>query len=476
MSGCATAACCSCGPIRARPRRWYSTRITAPSPSSKGACTRGIYDNMNTAVETVFLGKDRQFNRRFLRMCGHYLVEPTACTPASGWEKGQSLPSRKRGSRTRSGWCASVSSRRGCGSASYEELNAWVLDRCVAYAKAHKHPELTDRTIWQAFEAERPQLVQITGPFDGLHATQASVSRKTYLVRFDNNKYSVASRAVGRPVEIQAYADRVVIRQEGAIVGEHRRRFGRGETVYDPWHYVPVLAKKPGALRNGAPFKNWLLPASLERLRRKLQGSDDGDRQMVKVLSAVLTDGLAAVNSACANALADGVHSADVVLNILSRHRDPGPATTILTPTHCGCDTCQSPIALATTACGEFLMERTKILELMSRLKLYGMRAAGACPRAGVGRPGGRSDDHRHQAPARTAAHGWRSAQRRDRRKAGALDQISADHRQAAAGQEPARRRPGTSTTSTSPARRSTRRRSAIWRAAPFSPNSAMRC
>ena len=53
---------------------------------------------MNTAVETVFIGKDRQFNRRFLRMCGHYLVELTACTPASGWE---------RGSRTRSGRCAS---------------------------------------------------------------------------------------------------------------------------------------------------------------------------------------------------------------------------------------------------------------------------------------------------------------------------------------------------------------------------------
>jgi hypothetical protein len=104
--------------------------------------------------------------------------------------------------------------------------------------------------------------VPIRGPFDGFHAMQASVS-KTCLVRFDNNKYSVASRAVGRPVEIQAYADRVVIRQDGVIVGEHRRRFGRGETIYDPWHYVPVLARKPGALRNGAPFKNWPLPASL---------------------------------------------------------------------------------------------------------------------------------------------------------------------------------------------------------------------
>jgi transposase len=55
----------------------------------KGACRRGIYDNMKTAVETVFVGKDRLYNRRFLQMCSHYLVDPVACTPASGWEKGQ---------------------------------------------------------------------------------------------------------------------------------------------------------------------------------------------------------------------------------------------------------------------------------------------------------------------------------------------------------------------------------------------------
>jgi transposase len=312
--------------VRAYPRETQEMVFDAHTSAFaffKGTCTRGIYDNMKTAVEAVFIGKDRQYNRRFQRMCGHYLIEPTACTSAAGWEKGQVenqvgvVRERFFTPRLRV--------------ASYEELNAWLLDRCVAYAKAHKHPELTDRTIWQAFEAERPQLVPISGPFDGFSAIQASVS-KTCLVRFDNNKYSVASSAVGWPVEIQAYADRVVIRQDGAIVGEHHRRFGRGETIYDPWHYVPVLARKPGALRNGAPFKNWLLPAGLERVRRNLKGSDDGDRQMVKVLSAVLTDGLVAVEAACAEALAGGVHSADVVLNILSRHRDPGLTPTILTP------------------------------------------------------------------------------------------------------------------------------------------------
>jgi hypothetical protein len=64
---------------------------------------------------------------------------------------------------------------------------------CIAYARAHRHPEFADRTVWQAFEAERPHLVPIGGPFDGFHAIQASVS-KTCLVRFDNSKYSVAAR------------------------------------------------------------------------------------------------------------------------------------------------------------------------------------------------------------------------------------------------------------------------------------------
>jgi hypothetical protein len=287
----------------------------------KGTCRRGVHDNMKTAVETVFVGKDRLYNRRFLQMCSHYLVEPVACTPASGWERARS--------RTTSAWSASASSRLRF--KSYDELNAWLTDRCIAYAKAHRHPELTEQTIWEVFEAERGKLVPYAGRFDGFHAVPASVS-KTCLVRFDNNKYSVAASAVGRPVEVHAYADRIVIRQDGRIVAEHARSFGRGGTIYDPWHYVPVLAHKPGALRNGAPFKDWVLPAAMERVRRKLAVADDGNRQMVDILTAVLTDGLPAVEAACTEAIAQGVHSADIVLNILARQRTTGPPVTILTP------------------------------------------------------------------------------------------------------------------------------------------------
>jgi hypothetical protein len=213
----------------------------------------------------------------------------------------------------------------------YDEMNAWLLDKCIAYAKAHRHPELTEQTIWDVFEAERPKLVPYAGRFDGFHAVPASVS-KTCLVRFDSNKYSVAAKAVGRPVDVHAYADRLVIRQDGEIVGEHPRRFGRNQTVYDPWHYVPVLARKPGALRNGAPFKDWVLPGALERVRRRLAQVDDGGRQMVEILSAVTTDGIGPVEAACAQAIADGTVSADVILNILARRRDAPRPATILTP------------------------------------------------------------------------------------------------------------------------------------------------
>ena len=151
-------------------------------------------------------------------------------------------------------------------------------------------------------------------------------------MRFDNNKYSVSASAIGRPVEVQAYAERIVIRQDGRVVAEHARSYGRGETIYDPWHYVPVLARKPGALRNGAPFKDWVLPAALERVRRKLADAADGDRQMVAILAAVLSDGLPAVEAACAQAMSEGVHSADVIINILARRRDPEPIAPIFTP------------------------------------------------------------------------------------------------------------------------------------------------
>jgi transposase len=135
--------------VRAYPRETQEMVFDAHDHAFRlfgGMCRRGIYDNMTTAVEAVFVGKERGFNRRFLAMCSHYLVEPTACTPAAGWEKGQSLPSRKRGSRTRSANARERLFTPRLHFANYAELNAWLEARCLAQARESAHPEQRDKT------------------------------------------------------------------------------------------------------------------------------------------------------------------------------------------------------------------------------------------------------------------------------------------------------------------------------------------
>jgi transposase len=144
--------------IRAYPREMQEMVFDAHDRAFaffRGACTRGIYDNMKTAVDAIFVGKERAYNRRFLQMCSHYLVDPVACTPSAGWEKGQ--VENQVGLVRERFFSPRLRVR------SYEELNALLLDQCVAHARAHRHPEQRDRTVWEAFEAERPSLVRYAG-------------------------------------------------------------------------------------------------------------------------------------------------------------------------------------------------------------------------------------------------------------------------------------------------------------------------
>ncbi len=209
--------------------------------------------------------------------------------------------------------------------ASLEELNGWLEAECRRWAAMHAHPEHKDMTVAEALEAERSALQPMLSPFDGFHETEHAVTG-TCLISFDRNRYSVMAKAVRRPVQVRAYADRIVVRCGDTVVAEHPRHFGRNRTIYDPWHYLPVLAKKPGALRNGAPFQGWELPPALTRLRRKLGTGDEAGRRFVRVLAAVSSDGMEAVESAIHEALDAGAVSDEVILNVLSRRREPPPA------------------------------------------------------------------------------------------------------------------------------------------------------
>ena len=168
-------------------------------------------------------------------------------------------------------------------------------------------------------------------PFDGYAEDTARISQ-TCLVNFERNRYSVDCRFASRVATVRAYAERIVLMCGDEMIGEHPRFFGRGHVQYNPWHYVPALERKPGALRNGAPFKDWNLPAAMTRLRERLARHPDGDRQFVEVLSMVALYGLDAVAEACAVALNEQVATSAHVVNLLHRAAAPTPVAPLQVP------------------------------------------------------------------------------------------------------------------------------------------------
>jgi len=181
------------------------------------------------------------------------------------------------------------------------------------------------------FQDERTSLMELRGPFDGFVEKAVRVST-TCLIMADHNRYSVDARAVGRMVLVRSHAERIVVLLGDEVIADHPHQFRRDRIIYDPWHYLQVPVRKPGALRNGAPFKDWDLPPALAPVRAKLKSHADGDRQFVKILGAVLDHGLAEVEAACLEALEAGIASGDVILTVLARRLQPEAPPNIITP------------------------------------------------------------------------------------------------------------------------------------------------
>ncbi len=289
-----------------------------------GVPRRGIYDNMKTAVDQVKKGKARVVNTRFSAMASHYLFDPVFCNVASGWEKGV-VEKNVQDSRPRI-WQEAARERFG----SFCELNVWLLQRCRDLWRELSHPEYTGVTLAEMLEHEQPSLMPMVTPFDGYVETLCKVS-STCLINLDRNRYSVPCEWVGQLLSVHLYADRVDLVAGDRRVASHARSFGRDQTFYDWQHYLPLIERKPGALRNGAPFAD--LPEPLQRLRRLLLRREGGDRLLAKILARVPEAGLEAVLVAVELVLESGVPSVEHIENVLNRLKPapiPDPLATSL--------------------------------------------------------------------------------------------------------------------------------------------------
>ena len=287
-----------------------------------GVPQRMVYDNLKAVVETIFTGKERLFNRRFLVLANHYLFEPVACTPASGWEKGQ-VENQVGNIRE---WLFTPLARF----ADFEALNTWLAMRCRELAQ-RKHPATPDRLIADCFAEEQQALRQISATFDGYVEHMLRVS-STCLVTLDRNRYSVPAAFAGRAVSVRSTATQVSVVADGMPIAQHARRFGRDQLVCDPWHYLPILERKPGALRNGTPFRDWDLPASIQLVRDRILRQPKGDRAFVELLLMARDAGLETLEVACELVLDGNVVTAPVVINEMRRLIAPLRPVTMSVP------------------------------------------------------------------------------------------------------------------------------------------------
>jgi len=201
------------------------------------------------------------------------------------------------------------------------ELNAWLETRCIELA-SRAHPTWKERSIAALFAEAQPCLRPVTASFDGYFEQTLRVS-STCLVSYDRNRYSVPAEHAGQRVSVRADANRIRVVAHGKPVAEHARHFGRERLILDPWHYLSVLEKKPGALRNGMPFQDWALPAAIGAVKDRLLKSPQGDRAFVEVLLAMRSHGTDLVTVACELALEQGAVSAAVILNHVHRLLSP---------------------------------------------------------------------------------------------------------------------------------------------------------
>jgi len=282
-----------------------------------GLCERGIYDNLKAVVDNIGRGKARDYNNRFMQMASHYLFEPCACTPKAGWEKGQ-VENQVGTNRMRV-----FVPRLKFGS--MRELNEHLQEEMLAEAHTLKHPEFADKSVFEVYLEERPFLRQAPKAFSGYTSEERRAGLQC-LVRFDGNNYSLPCEHAGKAVSIRIFAERIVIAAEGYAVAEHERSFGKGAYILEPLHYLPLLERKPGALRNGRPFINWELPEPIRRVWDILSGKPGWDGQMSRLLLTIPSYGIDALAVACETALEEGVVSEGVILNYLTRLSDEPPA------------------------------------------------------------------------------------------------------------------------------------------------------
>ncbi|HKI85044.1 MAG TPA: IS21 family transposase [Candidatus Krumholzibacteria bacterium] len=287
-----------------------------------GVPRRISYDNSRIAVRSILGVHRRKLTEGFLELVSHYLFDYHFCTIRRPNEKGVVETTGKYARRNFMVPVPVVGS--------YEELNTHLLERCQA--DLGRRVRGGPRTKAELLAEESSNFLPFPkSPFDACRKQTTRVNSLS-LVRFHGNDYSVPVRYGHHPVTVKGYWDRVEICRGPERLARHARLWTKGETSYDPRHYLALLDRKPGALDHGLPLQGLDLPECFDLLRRRLEDDrgHQGTKEYIKVLRMLERHSIGRVAKAIEQALAVRAPSASVVGVYLYPDEQTQPATFLL--------------------------------------------------------------------------------------------------------------------------------------------------
>lgn len=273
-----------------------------------GVPRRIVYDNLKAAVARVGRGRRRERNPAFEAFARRHLFETDFCNVARGNEKGNVEGAV--------GWVRRNFFVPLPGLSDWGSFNAHLAEQCRAQWTMRLRGH--EATVGERLDEERPHLLP-PAPWNP-PARQSGKASSLCLVRFDTNEYSVPCRYAHHPVTVRADVCQVRIFLQDQCIAAHARCHGREQTVYEPWHYLALVERKPRSLDWGAPMRELVLDECFHLLRRRMEEGQEhscGTRAYIRVLRLLETHPLRDLTRAVQRALALGVEGEEAIRNLL---------------------------------------------------------------------------------------------------------------------------------------------------------------
>ena len=271
-----------------------------------------IYDNLATAVQKVFVGKDRILQKEFIKFKAYYNFTPRFCTPGEGHEKGgvEGLIGYARRN-----YMVPVPQAK-----TLEDLNRMLLQECQAYGDHRISGK--ESSVNKMYEQEKHHLLDLPDIEFSNIQTANGKSDKYSTVIIDKNRYSVPTEYAYLKIRAVLKVNRVDFYYGNKMIAEHDRLYNVNQWSLNSSHYLELIGQRPRAFASARPIKQWResWPDCYEELLARFctsKGETKGIKDFIQVLLLHKKHNSQDIQTAIKKALQANVSCSNAVFQIL---------------------------------------------------------------------------------------------------------------------------------------------------------------